>query len=57
MIKWFEWGQLCLFTGNSINYSDITEWFTETVKEYELFPAWVNYDSYSAPYFVEEMAL
>ena len=55
--KWFERGLLRLCTGNSINYSDVTEWFTETVKEYELFPAWVYYDSYSARYFVEEMTL
>lgn len=55
--KWYERGLLRLCTGNSINYSDVTEWFAETVKENELFPAWVYYDSYSARYFVEEMAL
>lgn len=55
--KWFERGLLRLCVGNSINYSDVTEWFTETVKQYDLFPAWVYYDSYSARYFVEEMAL
>jgi phage terminase large subunit-like protein len=55
--KWFERGLLRLCAGNSINYSDVTAWFAETVKKYELFPAWVYYDSYSARYFVEEMAL
>lgn len=55
--KWFERGLLRLCAGNSINYSDVTAWFSETVKEYELFPAWVYYDSYSARYFVEEMTL
>ena len=55
--KWFERGLLRLCTGNSINYSDVTAWFSETVKKYELFPAWVYYDSYSARYFVEEMTL
>lgn len=55
--KWFERGLLRLCAGNSINYSDVTTWFAETVKEYELFPAWVYYDSYSARYFVEEMTL
>jgi len=53
--KWHERGLLRLCTGNSINYSDVTAWFTETVKQYDLFPAWVYYDSYSARYFVEEM--
>jgi phage terminase large subunit-like protein len=55
--KWFERGLLRLCSGNSIDYSDVTAWFVETVKAYELFPAWVYYDSYSARYFVEEMQM
>ena len=55
--KWFDRGLLRLCAGNSINYSDVTAWFLETVKKYDLFPAWVYYDSYSARYFVEEMQM
>jgi len=55
--KWFDRGLLRLCAGNSINYSDVTAWFCETVKQYDLFPAWVYYDSYSARYFVEEMQM
>jgi len=55
--KWFARGLLRLCAGNSINYSDVTAWFVETVKQYDLFPAWVYYDSYSARYFVEEMQM
>lgn len=55
--KWFDRGLLRLCAGNSINYSDVTQWFVETVKQYDLFPAWVYYDSYSARYFVEEMQM
>ncbi len=55
--KWFERGLLRLCAGNSINYSDVTQWFVDTVREYDLSPAWVYYDSYSARYFVEEMTL
>jgi len=55
--KWFDRGLLRLCAGNSINYSDVTEWFVETVKSYDLSPAWVYYDSYSARYFVDEMTL
>ena len=55
--KWFERGFLRLCDGNSINYSDVTAWFVETVRAYDLFPAWVYYDSYSARYFVEEMQM
>ena len=55
--KWAAQGYLRLCAGNSINYSDVTAWFVETVQQYELFPAWVYYDSYSARYFVEEMQM
>jgi len=55
--RWHERGLLRLCAGNSINYSDVTQWFIDTVKEYELSPAWVYYDSYSARYFVDEMTL
>ena len=55
--KWFERGLLRLCAGNSISYSDVTQWFMDMVKQYELFPAWVYYDSYSARYFVEEMQM
>ena len=55
--KWFERGLLRLCVGNSISYSDVTQWFVDMVKQYELFPAWVYYDSYSARYFVEEMQM
>jgi len=54
---WAQRGLLRLCAGNSINYSDVTTWFADTVKEYDLFPAWVYYDSYSARYFVEEMQM
>lgn len=53
--KWLEAGQLRLCAGNSINYSDVTAWFLEMVNEYEITPAWIYYDSYSAKYWVQEM--
>lgn len=53
--KWAQQGFLRLCAGNTINYSDVTAWFMEMVQTYELSPAWVYYDSYSARYFVEEM--
>jgi len=55
--KWHERGLLRLCVGNSISYSDVTQWFYEIINEYELFPAWVYYDSYSARYFVDEMQM
>lgn len=53
--KWLEAGQLRLCAGNSINYSDVTAWFMEMVYNYEITPAWIYYDSYSAKYWVQEM--
>lgn len=53
--KWLEAGQLRLCAGNSINYGDVTAWFLEMVNEYEVTPAWIYYDSYSAKYWVQEM--
>lgn len=53
--KWLEAGLLRLCVGNSINYSDVTAWFLEMVYTYEITPAWIYYDSYSAKYWVQEM--
>ena len=53
--KWLEAGLLRLCNGNTINYSDVTDWFMEMVNKYEITPAWIYYDSYSAKYWVEEM--
>lgn len=53
--KWLEAGYLRLCKGNTINYSDVTAWFMEMVEKYEISPAWIYYDSYSAKYWVQEM--
>lgn len=53
--KWHEAGLLRLCEGNSINYSDVTAWFLEMVDRYDVTPAWIYYDPYSAAYWVQEM--
>ena len=53
--KWLEAGLVRLCKGNTINYSDVTAWFLEIVKEHGITPLWVYYDSWSARYWVEEM--
>lgn len=53
--KWLESGLLRLCQGNTINYHDVTLWFLEMVEKYDVTPAWIYYDSYSARYWVEEM--
>ena len=52
---WKQAGLLRLCEGNTINYHDVTQWFLEIVEKYEITPAWIYYDSYSARYWVEEM--
>lgn len=53
--KWHEVGLLRLCQGNTINYSDITQWFLEIVQTYEITILWIYYDPYSARYWVDEM--
>lgn len=53
--KWLDAGLLRLCNGNTINYSDVTAWYLEMLNKYEITPAWIYYDSYSAKYWVEEM--
>lgn len=53
--KWLEAGLVRLCKGNTINYSDVTAWFLEIVKDHGITPLWVYYDSWSARYWVEEM--
>lgn len=53
--KWLEAGLVRLCKGNTINYSDVTAFFLEIVKEHGITPLWVYYDSWSARYWVEEM--
>lgn len=53
--KWLEAGYLRLCEGNSIVYSDVTAWFMEMINTYDVTPAWIYYDPYSANYWVQEM--
>lgn len=52
---WLENDLLRLCHGNKINYSDITAWFLEVVRGYDIIPQWIYYDSWSANYWVQEM--
>lgn len=53
--KWINRGLLRLCDGGTISYHDVSAWFLEMVQTYQLYPAWVYYDSYSSRYFVDEM--
>lgn len=53
--KWHEQGLLRLCQGNTINYSDVTAWFLEIVRDHGITVLWIYYDPYSARYWVDEM--
>lgn len=53
--KWYEQGLLRLCSGNTIDYSDITDWFLEMLNDFDITPLWIYYDNYSARYWVDEM--
>ena len=52
---WHSNGLLRLCDGNTIDYSDVTAWYLEQVKQNGIMVLWIYYDSYSARYWVEEM--
>lgn len=52
---WVKKGLLRLSDGAKVDYHDVTEWFLEQVKEFDLRPLWIGYDSWSAGYWKDEM--
>ena len=53
---WLERGLLRVTPGNKVHYTYVTEWFREVQRDYDIYIYKVGYDSWSATYFVEEMA-
>lgn len=54
--KWLKAGWLRLSGDSKIDYHDVTQWFLEQVREYDLRPLYVGYDSWNAEYWKIEMA-
>ena len=53
--KWLKNGLLRLSGDSKIDYHDVTLWFLENVREYDLRPLWVGYDSWNAQFWCDEM--
>lgn len=53
--KWLKLGWLRLSGDSKIDYHDVSKWFVEQVKEYDLRPLWVGYDSWNANFWCNEM--
>lgn len=52
---WVRKGLITLSEGSQNNFSLVTEWFLEMVREYEIRPLWVGYDPWNSQYWVSEM--
>lgn len=53
---WIEQGYMRLSAGSRVQYSDVTAWFLEMQQATGLNILWCGYDSWSANYWVQEMA-
>lgn len=53
---WHDQGILRVSPGNSVHAKYITEWYQEVMNEHGIYLPWTGYDSWSAKYWVEEMA-
>lgn len=54
--KWLKAGWLRLSGDSKIDYHDVSNWFLEEVRENDLRPLFVGYDSWNAAFWVDEMA-
>jgi len=53
--KWLKLGWLRLSGDSKIDYHDVTSWFLEQVRDFDLRPLWVGYDSWNAQFWCDEM--
>ena len=54
--KWHERGLIRLCPGNSVHAKYVKEWFVEVQEKLDVYIPWIGYDSWSAKYWVEDMA-
>lgn len=54
--KWFERGLVRLCPGNSVHQKNVKAWFVELQEQLDIYIPWIGYDSWSAKYWIEDMA-
>lgn len=54
---WAEKGLVTLCEGSRVNPSDVTKWFLDMHRTYDITAYWVGYDRWEAKYWVEEMQM
>ena len=52
---WVQRGLITLSDGSQNDFSKVTEWFLQMVRDYEIRPLWVGYDPWNSLYWVDEM--
>lgn len=52
---WKEKGFVEGTNGQKVDYSKVTEWFNMLVREYDIRPLWIGYDSWNSQYWKLEM--
>lgn len=54
--KWYDRGLVRLSPGNSVHAKYVKEWFVEVQEQLDIYIPYIGYDSWSAKYWVEDMA-
>lgn len=54
--KWHERELLRLCPGNSVHAKYVKDWFIEVQEKLDIYLPWIGYDSWSAKYWIEDMA-
>ena len=52
---WVKKGFITLTDGNQNDFSLVTQWFVQMVREYNIRPLWIGYDPWNSQYWVKEM--
>ncbi len=52
---WAEQGYLKICEGATVDYHDVTAWFVDMVKTWNIRPLWIGYDAALSGYWVQEM--
>lgn len=52
---WKKRGLITVSQGSQNNFAEVTRWFLDMVRTYEIRPLWVGYDPWNSAYWVKEM--
>lgn len=53
--QWMKRGLLTASEGHKVNFSDVTNWFIQMYRDFDIRPLWIGYDPWNSTYWVQEM--